>query len=133
MKGPLLMARPLPPQRPQALELITHPVKTMRLTAALLRDPQVSLPRRLLFSLPLLLLFVALLVPDTLIGGLISAAIPVVGPIVGIPGDAALDWLALGVAGVSLLHLFPSVILDEQYHRIFHSKRAVVVATPPAL
>jgi hypothetical protein len=121
------MALPVAHRRPQALELLTHPGKTVRLITALFRDPHVSLIRKLLFVLPLLLLFVALLVPDTLIGGLVSAVVPVVGPLVGIPGDAALDWIALGVAGIGLLHLFPTMILNGQYQRIFHSKRAVAL------
>jgi hypothetical protein len=119
------MTLPHPYQRPQTLELIAHPGKTIRLTAGLLRHPHVSLFRKLAFSLLLLLLFIALLVPDTLIGGLVSAVVPVIGPVVGISGDATLDWLTLGVVSIGLLHLFPPVIRDEQYQRIFHSNHLV--------
>lgn len=126
------MASPHTLQRPHVMELLMHPSKTVRLIAALHRDPHVSLVRKLLFVIPLLLLFAALLIPDTVFGGLISVVLPVVGPVLGIPADAALDWITIGVVGFALLHVFPSSILDAHYRRIFHGEQTVNAASRPA-
>lgn len=126
------MASPIPYQRPQMLELLTHPSKTVRFIATLYRDSHVSLVSKLLFVIPLLLLFAALLVPDTLFEGVVSAVLPVVGPIMGIPADAALDWVTIGVVGFGLLHVFPAVILDEHYRRIFHRKPLAISPISPS-
>ncbi len=110
-------------ERPGVFEMLTHFGRTLRLAGALLRDGRVSFLRKLVFIVPLLAVLVALLAPETAIAGVMSAILPVVGPAVDIPADAALDWISLGLLGFGLMRVFPLAILDEHYQRIFHQAR----------
>jgi hypothetical protein len=113
-----------PPQaqvqaRPNPFQLLFHVGKTARLAGALLADPRITIFRKLLFIGSLLVLALALIAPDT-IGALVSEfIIPVVGPVIDIPADAALDWVAIAVAAYNLLRVFPEEVVSMHYQRIF--------------
>ena len=108
-----------PQTRPNPFQLLFHVGKTARLAGALLVDRRVTIYRKLLFIGSLLILGLALLAPDT-IGLLLSDfVLPLVGPIIDIPADVALDWVAIAVAAYNLLRVFPEEIVTEHYNRLF--------------
>jgi len=86
----------------------------------LLGDGHVSFVRKIVFIVPLLVAVVALLAPETAIAAFVSTILPVVGPAVDLPADAAIDWISLGIIGFAMLRVFPLPILNEHYQRIFH-------------
>jgi hypothetical protein len=114
-----------PLTRPNPLTMIVHIGKTFRLAGAILRDPRVSIFRKLLFVLSIAVLLVALIAPDT-IGGLLSEfVIPIVGPaFLGLPADISFDWIAVAVAAYNLMRVFPAEIVAEHYDRLFRSRSA---------
>jgi hypothetical protein len=107
-------------ERPGIFEMLTHFGRALRLAGALLRDRRVSFLRKLVFIVPLVVMLIALLAPETAIAGFVGAVLPVVGPAVDIPADAAIDWLSLGLLSFGLMRVFPLPVLDEHYQRIFH-------------
>jgi hypothetical protein len=58
----------------------------------------------------------ALLTPEALAE--FVAVVPGVGDIIaaiGIPVDGAIDWLAMGIAALNLMRLFPQEIVNEHF------------------
>jgi hypothetical protein len=108
---------------PHPWEMIIHPFKAVRFMSALGRDGRVSLLRKVLYIVPILVLVVALLLPETIIADVVALALPVVGPIVDIPADGVLDWAFIGLAAYALLGILPQAIVREQHTRVFHSGR----------
>jgi hypothetical protein len=106
--------------RPHPWEMVQHPIKTMRFLEALRRDRRVSPMRKLLYIAPLLILLIALLLPEGLVAAGVALLIPLVGPLVNLPADAALDWVAFGFAAYMLLGVLPSRIVAEHHARLFH-------------
>jgi hypothetical protein len=102
---------------------VLHPVHTVRFMQALGRDPRISWVRKLLYLGPLLLLLVAVLLPEGIIAVAIAALVPLVGPLVNLPADAALDWVLLGLAAYALLRVFPEHIVREHHAQLFHHGR----------
>jgi hypothetical protein len=109
--------------RPHPWEMVQHPVKTVRFMDALRRDPRVSGVRKLLYIGPLLLLLIALLLPEGVVAAGVALLVPLVGPLVNLPADAALDWVAFGLAAYALLGVLPSRIVAEHHARLFHAGR----------
>lgn len=109
--------------RPHPWEMVEHPFKTMRFMNALRRDRRISWMRKLLYMGPFLLLLIALLLPEGIIATGVALLLPVVGPFVNVPADAALDWFALGLAAYGLLGILPKRIVAEQHARLFHAPR----------
>jgi len=116
---------PLPDgARPQSMEMVRHPIKTVRFVDALRRDPRISPMRKLLYIAPLLILLIALLLPEGVVAAGVALLVPLVGPLVNVPADAVLDWVAFGVAAYALLGVLPSRIVAEHHAWLFHPARA---------
>lgn len=102
-----------------------HMIKTGKVIGALTRDRRVPLARKGLFFTAIGGLLVLLLFPDILGETVMSIVLPFVGTVLGIPLDAGFDWIALALATVGLLRIFPNEIVGEHYERIFHKKHPV--------
>jgi hypothetical protein len=123
----IVAAEPTPPAdgvRPHPWEMVQHPMKTVRFVNALRRDRRISWVRKLLYIGPFLLLLIALLLPEGVIAAGVALLLPVIGPLVNVPADAALDWFALGLAAYGLLGILPKRIVAEQHARLFHQTRS---------
>ena len=123
---PQQQAAALPPVKsssPHLWEMILHPFKTLRFVNALRRDRRISWLRKLLYVGPLLVLVGALLLPESILAALVAVALPVVGPVVNLPADAALDWAFVGVAAYGLLGILPQAIVREHHAQLFHPGR----------
>lgn len=105
--------------RPRRRDIFFHFIKTGKLIAALLRDRRIAIWRKIFFFGTLLALLVILAFPDLLDEAVLSVVLPVIGTIVGIPLDAGFDWMALALASVSLLRIFPAHIVGEHYQQFF--------------
>lgn len=110
--------------RPHPWELVLHPIKALHFIAALAGDPRISGLRKLLYIGPLLILLIAVLLPEGIVAGAVGVVLPVVGPLVDLPADAALDWFMLAIAAYGLLGIFPERIVHEHHARLFHPRRA---------
>ena len=110
--------------RPHPWELVLHPIKAAHFIAALAGDPRISGLRKLLYMGPLLILLIAVLLPEGIVAGAVGVVLPVVGPLVDLPADAALDWFMLAIAAYGLLGIFPQRIVYEHHARLFHPRRA---------
>ena len=100
-----------------------HPVKTLRFVNDLRQDPHIALFRKLLYLLPMLLLVLAVLLPEGIIAALLAVALPLVGPAINLPTDAVIDWAFLGIAAYALLGIFPSALVAEHHAQVFHPGR----------
>lgn len=109
--------------RPHPWEMVKHPGRTLRFINALRRDRRISWMRKLLYMGPFLILLIALLLPEGIVAAGVALLLPVVGPLVNVPADAALDWFALGLAAYGLLGILPKRIVAEQHARLFHAPR----------
>ena len=103
--------------------MVEHPVKTLRFVNDLRQDPHISLVRKLLYLGPLLLLLLAVLLPEGIIAALIAAALPLVGPAINLPTDAVIDWALLGIAAYALLGIFPRAVVAQHHAQRFHPGR----------
>ena len=104
---------------PKLWEIFFHSIKTLKLIGALFRDPRIVAFRKALFVLAVVVLVVILFFPDV-VGELgLSAALPIVGTILGIPIDGSVDWAAFALLAVNLLRIFPADIVAEHYNEIF--------------
>ncbi|MGB8344459.1 MAG: hypothetical protein WCD86_06225 [Ktedonobacteraceae bacterium] len=106
--------------RPRRSDIFLHVFKTLKLIGALVTDRRVPLWSKLLFVSAIAGLLALLLFPDVLDEVVLSAILPLVGTLLGLPLDAGFDWLAFALALVSLLHVFPAPLVAEHYGRIFH-------------
>lgn len=109
--------------RPHPWEMVEHPVKTLRFVNDLRRDGRISLVRKLLYLAPMVLLLLAVLLPEGIIAALIAVALPVVGPAINLPTDAVIDWVFLGIAAYALLGIFPRAVVAEHHAQRFHPGR----------
>ncbi len=107
--------------RPNPFAMFFHIGKTARLAGAILRDPRVSIFRKLFFLVSIAVLLLALAAPET-IGAVVSNVIPLVGPAIDIPADVTLDWVAVAVAAFNLMRIFPDEIVSEHYDRLFRAQ-----------
>ena len=106
--------------RPGAMEMLFHPGQSIKFVLSLLRDGRVSVVRKLLFLLPIAILILALLAPETIIGVLVGTVLPVAGEVLSLPLDVSLDWITLVIIGFALLRVFPAHIVGEHHQRLFH-------------
>src|SRR5581483_6132654 len=81
-----------PDSRPGALEMLFHPGQSFKFVLSLLTDRRVSVARKLLFLVPIALLILALLAPETIIGLIVGTVLPVAGEVLSLPLDISLDW-----------------------------------------
>jgi hypothetical protein len=105
---------------PPVLEMLAHPLRSLKFVGAVLADRRVHPLRKLAFVVPLAVLLGALIAPETLLGALASVLAPIIGTVLSIPVDAAVDWVVVGLLGYGLLRVFPKEILREHHLRIFH-------------
>lgn len=105
-------------KNPNALAMIFNLPKTFSLVGAVFRDARVHWLPKIVFTLSLAVLLVALIFPDVGIE-LLSLVGGPIGAVLGIPIDGGLDWIVLGTAAFNLFRLFPSQVVDEHYDRIF--------------
>jgi len=108
---------------PRSLALIGNVPASVRLQWALLCDRRISALRRLLYVVSLAIVTMFLFVPDTVGDAVSGLVLPIVGFLMGIPIDAAFDWIVLMLVAVNLLRLFPAPIVSEHYQRIFGRER----------
>jgi hypothetical protein len=66
---------------------------------------------------------VAVLLPEGIVATVLAGLVPIVGPLVNVPADAAIDWVVLGLAAYALLGIFPKQIVRELHMRLFHPAR----------
>lgn len=96
---------------------------TLRLVGALIRDRRLTFLRRGFFGIITLLLAVIVLVPSNPLALLIAAAVPVVGPILDLPADYTIDWVAAAAIITVLVRMFPREIVAEHTARIYGSTK----------
>lgn len=106
--------------QPRRSDIFLHAFKTLKLMGALIADRRVPLWSKLLFAGAIAGLLALLLFPDAFDEVVLSAVLPLVGTLLGMPLDVGFDWLAFALALVPLLHVFPASFVSEHYERIFH-------------
>ena len=106
--------------RPRRSDIFFHAFKTLKLIGALIVDRRITLWSKLLFGCAIAGLLALLLFPDAFDEVVLSAILPLVGTLLGVPLDVGFDWLAFALALVPLLHVFPSSFVSGHYERIFH-------------
>lgn len=104
---------------PKRLDILFHGGKTLKLVRVLLMDRRVAAFKKVLFIGTIVALVAILLFPDAINETILSAALPLVGTVLGIPLDAGFDWIALSLVSISLLRYFPAEIVSEHYRNIF--------------
>jgi hypothetical protein len=109
--------------RPHPWELIIHPFKTLHFVSDLAKDRRISWIRKALYVVPIILLVVALLLPESLLAAVVATALPVIGPLADLPADAVVDWAFVGLAAYALLGILPQAIVSEHHAELFHPKR----------
>lgn len=102
--------------------MLLHARKTIQLVQAVLADRRVPALRKGLFLWTLALLLGLLLIPDAG-SALASLLIPVLGPLVDLPVDAAFDWSVAIALAPWLLRLLPADIIAEHQAEIFGPRR----------
>jgi len=127
----------LPPAnaRPNPLQLLFHVGKTFRLASAILADGRVSIFRKIFFITAILGLVLLVLLPADLTSAVVESIVPFVGPALGLPVDATIDWVAIALVSYNLMRVFPTEIVSEHYARIFRNQQpaaAVQISTPPS-
>ena len=112
---------------PNALAIVFNLPKTFSLVKSVFEDARVHWMPKIVFTLSLATLLVALFIPE-LFADLVAAIPGFTLPLdfIGIPVEGGLDWVVAAVAAFNLLRLFPSQVVDEHYDRIFskHNKNA---------
>jgi hypothetical protein len=109
--------------RPHPWEMVLHPVKTLRFANDLLRDQHIALIRKLLYLGPMLLLVLAVLLPEGMIAAVVATALPLVGPAINLPTDAVIDWAFFGIAAYALLGILPRAVVAQHHAQVFHPAR----------
>ncbi|HZC79555.1 MAG TPA: hypothetical protein VE258_17495 [Ktedonobacterales bacterium] len=107
---------------PNQFALLLHIRKTFALVGAVLADPRVPRVSKAAFMTAIGALVLALVGADGA-SALVESLLPIVGPVLGLPADAAFDWIAFSVAAFNLLKLFPADIVGEHYDRLFRPAR----------
>lgn len=108
-----------PAAQPKRFDIFFHFIKTFRLLGALLKDRRIPVIRKFFFLGAIALLLVLLFFPDFISEVGLSAILPFIGTLLGIPLDAGVDWIAFALILVSLLRIFPAAIVSEHYQQIF--------------
>src|SRR5881398_956733 len=105
--------------RPRRRDIFLHAGRTFKLVGALMKDRRVALWRKLLFVGSIGGLLVLLFFPDLLNEAFLSAVLPVIGTVAGVPIDAGFDWAAFALVAVNLLKFFPADLVAEHYRNTF--------------
>jgi hypothetical protein len=104
---------------PKRLDIFFHSFKTARLIGSLFKDRRISVFRKAFFVLTIVVLLAILIFPDALGELGLSAVLPLVGTVLGIPIDAGFDWAVFALVVVNLLRVFPANLVAEHYSDIF--------------
>jgi hypothetical protein len=105
--------------RPRRIDVFLHGIKTFKLIGALMTDGRVALWRKVFFFGSIAGLLVILLFPDAINEIVLTAILPLVGTVAGVPIDAGIDWVGFALVVVSLLRFFPADLVAEHYQQIF--------------
>jgi hypothetical protein len=97
-------------------QVFFHPVRSLNFMNALLRDSRIHVAKKVMFVLATMALIVMLVFPGLLEETFLSAILPVLGTILGIPLDVGLNWLSFALVSVHLFRLFPAEIVSEHYN-----------------
>jgi hypothetical protein len=129
----MIGSNPIKRKIPGRIESFFRFTKTFRLVNALLRDARVPIYRKLAFSLALAALIVAMVFPELMADGLVSAVAPIISALVGIPIEAGIDWVAFVLLLPFLLRIFPANLMQEHYDQIFRGQKKALKETSDSL
>jgi hypothetical protein len=104
---------------PRRVDIFFHAFKTLKLIRALTLDRRVPLSRKILFFGTLGGFLIILLFPDLIGETILSAVLPVVGTVIGVPIDTGFDWMAFAFVAINLLRYFPAELVADHYSDIF--------------
>ena len=92
-----------------------HPIRSCNFVGALMCDQRISRARKVAFVVVTLTVVALMLFPSLVEETFLSAILPILGTILGIPLDLSFNWAALALLSVTLLRIFPSEVVDEHY------------------
>ncbi len=122
-------------KRMGAISSIVHLPRTLKVARNVLGDARVNVLPKIMFVGGIVALLAALFTPEAFAETV--NLIPGLGQLLGaleLPVDGAVDWIALGIAALNLMRLFPQEVVDEHYNNVVgHSKPTgpIVDADPP--
>ncbi|HEX8995045.1 MAG TPA: hypothetical protein VF812_03335 [Ktedonobacterales bacterium] len=99
-----------------AYQALAHLPRTLKVAGSVMADARVKALPKILFVGSIVFILAALLTPEALAEFI--AFVPGVGDILalaGLPVDATIDWLALGITALNLMKLFPQDIVNEHF------------------
>jgi len=114
-----MQQRTLRRSRPRRFDIFLHAGKTFRLIGRLMLDRRVPITNKFFFLATVAFLLILLFFPDLLSETVLSAVLPVVGTVIGVPIDAGFDWMAFALLLVNMLRVFPADLVAEHYRDIF--------------
>ncbi len=100
-----------------AYQAIAHLPRTIKVAGAVMRDKRVNFIPKTLFMGSIIAIIALVVAPETVIDNAMLL-VPGLGELfnaIGIPVEAAGDWLALGIAALNLMRLFPQEIVNEHF------------------
>src|SRR5258708_12758196 len=95
---------------PNQFALLLHIRKTFALVGAVLADPRVPRVSKAAFVTAIGALVLALVGADGA-SALVESLLPIVGPVLGLPPDAAFDWIAFPAPPSNPFNPFPPPLL----------------------
>ncbi len=111
-------------KRMGAMASIIHLPRTFKVAGNVMKDERVNIMPKIMFVGGIVALLAALLTPEAFAEAI--NLIPGLGQLLGvleIPVDGAVDWIALGIAALNLMKLFPQDVVNEHYDNVTgHSK-----------
>jgi hypothetical protein len=110
--------------RLSAVHSIVHLPRVFKVAGNVLKDARVSMGSKLMFVTGIAALLLALLAPETFVD--VIVAIPgatAVLDLVGIPLEAAGDWIAIGLAAFNLMKMFPQDVVNEHYDNVMQGAK----------
>lgn len=99
-----------------AYQAIAHLPRTLKVAGAVMKDARVSILPKVMFVGSIVFILAALLTPEALAE--FVAVVPGIGDVLallGLPVDATVDWLALGLTALNMMKLFPQDIVNEHF------------------
>jgi hypothetical protein len=105
-------------------EVFFHPVRSVCFIKALMLDPRIHASRKVVFVTLIMAMLAVMLFPGVIEESVLSAVLPVLGSILGIPLDLTLNWTSFALLSVTLLRVFPSQIVNEHYLALVKSSKA---------
>ncbi len=118
-----------------AVESIVHLPRTLKVAGNVLKDARVSILPKVMFVGGIVALLAALFTPEAF-AELVNV-IPGLGQLLGaleIPVDGAVDWIAIALAALNLMKLFPQDVVNEHYNSVVGRSKPsgpIVDADPP--